>query len=148
MAQTKPEDDLARAQALLKAGQEAEALKAEMKERVQKISSAEQALAEEIRALNEWLEGKPGEPTVLEHARTLHEDHPKPGSAPFKLTEVMGSKGKPMMAEEIASKIGTSTSTVKVYLSKFDCFKSAGRGQGYIYTPAASAESSKKRKGR
>jgi len=143
MARIKTEDsDLARAQALLRAGQEAEALKAEMKDRVQKISSAQQALAEEIQALNEWLEGKP---TVLEHAQTLHAAHPKPESAPFKLTEIMSSK--PMRAEEIASKIGTSPSTVKVYLAKFDCFKSAGRGKGYIYTPPASA-GSKKQKGR
>lgn len=59
------------------------------------------------------------------------QDHPKPGSGPAKLCKVMSSK--PKTKEEIAKISGLSVGTVSLYLHQYHCFKSAGRGKGYIY---------------
>lgn len=59
------------------------------------------------------------------------QEHPKIGSGPYKLCKVMSSR--PKTKEEIAKRTGLSIATVSLYLQQFACFKSAGRGKGYIY---------------
>lgn len=58
-------------------------------------------------------------------------DHPKPGSGPAKLCKVMSNR--PKLKDEIAKQTGLTVGTVTLYLHQYACFKSAGRGKGYIY---------------
>jgi hypothetical protein len=60
-------------------------------------------------------------------------DAPAPGTAPEKICRVM-SPTVPMQVSEISEKSGISEGTCKVYLSRFRCFESVGRGKGYICT--------------
>jgi len=57
--------------------------------------------------------------------------HPKPGSSPEKLCKFMSSR--PKQINEIATKLGLTENTVKLYIHKYKCFQSAGYGKGYIY---------------
>lgn len=59
------------------------------------------------------------------------QDYPKAGSGPSKLCKAMSSR--PNTKEAIAKKTGLSIATVTLYLHQYHCFKSAGRGKGYIY---------------
>ena len=81
-----------------------------------------QALDTQINALVQSIQTK---------KQGVKEDHPKVGSGPYKLCKVMSSR--PKSKKEIAEKTGLSEGTVSLYLHQFNCFKSAGRGKGYVY---------------
>jgi len=131
--------DLGNLQQLIEEGQQAGALKKQLQEQVGKVQRAQQQLTDELQSLSALLQegkkakGKRGE----KQGAQAKEERPKPGSAPEQLCKVMSSE-KPLQVEEIARKTRLSEGTVKQYLHKFDCFYSAGRGKGYLFTPSSS----------
>lgn len=104
---------------------------AEMKQlsQLKKLSARRNKLMEKVHGLDDQIN------SILTEIKTRSsaekEDRPKQGSGPYKLCKVMGSR--PKSKEEIAKRTGLSLATVSLYLQKYNCFQSAGRGKGYIY---------------
>jgi len=134
--------DLTNLEHLVQEGQKAETLRKQLQGQVEKVQKAQEQLTQQLQSLAALLgeqkkaKGR-GRPKGAA-AKGAKESHPKPGSAPENLCKVMSSS-KPMQVEEIAKKTNLSAGTVKQYIHKFDCFYSAGRGQGYLYKPSSSA---------
>jgi len=132
--------DLTNIEHLVEQGQQAESLKKHLTAQVEKVQKAQEQLTQQLQALSALLgEQKKtrGRGKGKAAAKGGKEAYPKPNSAPEKLCKVMSST-KPLQTEEIAKQTNLSEGTVKQYLHKFDCFYSAGRGQGYFCKPTSS----------
>jgi hypothetical protein len=136
MAKSKTQVDVGALQQLIERGQEAEQMKEKIRSQVAKVEAELQAL----RALIAGEKGKGARGRKPGGVGKKKQDQPKPGSAPARLCELMSST-EPVSVEELARKTGLSEGTVKVYIHQFGCFKSAGRGKGYICTAARAGAS-------
>lgn len=96
---------------------------------VKKLSGKRTQLMNKVQILDSQINSLLSE--VQTKKEVIKQDFPKPGSGPEKLCKVMS--GRPKSKEEIAEKAGLTVGTVSLYLHQYHCFKSAGRGKGYIY---------------
>jgi len=129
--------DFSEVQQLIERGQEAEALKKQLQDQVEKVQKAQAQLSDQLQSLTALLQGRKQAKARGGEKGPAKEARPKPGSAPEELCKVMSST-KPMQVSEIARKTNLSEGTVKQYIHKFDCFYSAGRKQGYLFKPSSS----------
>lgn len=97
--------------------------------KLKQLSARRAKLMEKVNGLDAQINA------ILENVQTrkavAKQDHPRIGSGPYKLCKAMSSRAK--SKEEIAQKTGLTVGTVTLYLHQFDCFRSAGRGKGYVY---------------